>query len=203
MANTEEMEQLLDGLDNLEVRIQEQEKPELEKTHPVAILMDEHKIILENLEELRGILNQVRAAPGFGEITTQLGRLKEIARLLLGAESHHQREEDALFPRLESHGVSDISQIMHQEHEELRARKRALVKLVEQAANTDYQEFSMELGKVGGYLTSVLKDHIFKEDNMLYPDALAMFKPEEWSEVAKECERIGYCYFTPTRKGEH
>ena len=197
MTNKEELEQLLEELDDLEARVQAQLNPDLEKTHPVSILMDEHKVILQNLEELRGIVSQVKTAQGFSNITTQLGRLKEITHLLLGTESHHQREEDALFPRMENYGEGDVSRTMRLEHEQLRDKKKRLAILVEQAGKTGYQEFSGELSKVGSYIVDVLKDHIFKEDNMLYPSALTTFKPEEWNEVLKEFERIGYCYFTP------
>lgn len=197
MANKEELDQLLEGLDDLEAQVQEQLNPELEKTHPVSILMDEHKVILQNLEELRGIVSQVKAAQGFSDITSRLGSLREIAHLLIGTESHHQREEDALFPRMDNYGSDDVSQMMCLEHEQLRAKKKELAILVEQAENTDYQEFSRELIKVGDYIVDVLRDHISKEDNMLYPTALSTFKPEEWSEVLKEFESIGYCFFTP------
>jgi len=175
----------------------EQSKPETEKEHPVSILMDEHEIILQNLAELREIVGQVEAAEGFGDIPNQLERLKAITHLLLETESHHQREEEALFPRLERHGVTGPPQMMRLEHEELRAKKRRLAELTEQAKSMNYEEFSTELSQVGSYIASNLRDHIFKEDNILYPTALQTLSAEEWSEVSKEFDRIGYCCFTP------
>jgi hypothetical protein len=50
---------------------------------------------------------------------------------------------------------------------------------------------------MGSYIANNLKDHIYKEDNILYPTALDTLEPEEWSEVLEEFERIGYCCFTP------
>lgn len=175
----------------------EQQQPELEVSHPVRILMEEHKIILQNLDELRRIASAVETAQEFGDFKDQLAHLKEITHLLLETESHHQREEESLFPRLEKRGVTGPPQIMRLEHEELRAKKRALGELVERAGNGNFREFAQELRGVGGYIADNLRDHIYKEDNILYPTALDTLEPEEWSEMLAEFERIGYCYFTP------
>lgn len=122
--------------------------------------------------------------------------MKAIAYLLLDTESHHKREEEALFPKLERHGVTGPPRIMRMEHEELRAQKRRLAELVEQAESMGYEAFSRELNEVGSYIASDLKDHIFKEDNILYPTALKTLEPEEWNKVLEEFEDIGYCCFT-------
>lgn len=175
----------------------EQPRPELEASHPIRILMGEHQVILQNLEELGRIASTAETAQEFGNFKDQLEHLREIAHLLLETESHHQREEESLFPRLEERGVTGPPQIMRLEHEELRAKKRALGKLVEQAGNGNFSEFTQELSAVGGYIADNLRDHIDKEDNILYPTALDILEPEEWSEVLTEFERIGYCYFTP------
>ncbi|MFQ5996420.1 MAG: DUF438 domain-containing protein, partial [Dehalococcoidales bacterium] len=161
----------------------EQQRPELEKTHPVCILMDEHEIILQNLEELRGIIKKVKVSQGFDEIKGQLERLRAVAHLLLETESHHQREEEALFPKLEKHGVTGPPQMMRLEHDDLRAKKKRLAELAEQAENMDYKAFSQKLSEVGGYIAGTLKDHIFKEDHILYPTTLQTLEAKEWSEV--------------------
>lgn len=107
----------------------ERQRSEAEATHPIGILMAEHKIILEKLNELRRIVGQTAATRGFDELGDRLHRLKEIACLLLDTESHHQREEEALFPRVERHGVTGPPRIMRLEHEELRAKKARLGEL--------------------------------------------------------------------------
>lgn len=175
----------------------ERQKPQLEASHPIGILMDEHKIILQNLEELREIVGQVDAAKELADIQDQRARLKAISHLLLDTESHHQREEEVLFPRLEKCGVTGPPQIMRLEHEELRPKKRRLAELVEQTGNMSFTEFAKELSKVGSYIADVLRDHIYKEDNILYPTALQTLEPEEWSRVLEEFDGIGYCSFTP------
>jgi len=176
----------------------EEQKPQLEEGHPVRTLMAEHEIILRNLEELRQIVEQAEASQGFIDIAAdRLPRLREISDLLLETESHHQREEEALFPRLEREGITGPPRIMRLEHEELRAKKKELAELLRHVDEMEFPEFVHALRRTGGYLAGTLKDHIFKEDNILYPTALQTLGPEEWREVLGECDTIGYCYFTP------
>ena len=68
---------------------------------------------------------------------------------------------------------------------------------MEGAGSTGFTEFAKELSEVGGYMASVLTDHIFKENNILYPTAVQTLEPEEWSQVLEGFEMIGYCCFTP------
>jgi DUF438 domain-containing protein len=193
----EQLRNLCDVHLDVTADILEQKKSELTKVIPLCILLDEHEVIVKNLEELGEIVSQVIAAHQFVDIGRTLDRLMVIANLLLEAENHYQREEEVLFPRLEKHGVTGPPEEMRREHEELRARKRRLFELIKQAESLGYPEFSGELSEVGNYLVATLKDHIFKEDNILYPATVETLRREEWNEVLKEFEKIGYCHFTP------
>jgi len=42
----------------------------------------------------------------------------------------------------------------------------------------------------------MLTDHIYKEDNILYPAALSTLEKGEWDDVAREFETIGLRRFT-------
>ena len=178
----------------------QEQKPEESLHHPVGIFMAEHRIILKNLAELGEIINQVKEARDYIEIQPQIKRLSEIATLLLETESHHQREEQVLFPRFEHHGITGPPRIMKMEHEELRARKRQLNALVKATATTKYTDFVKGVQEAGGYLVENLKGHIFKEDNILYPTALKTLDTEEWKQVINDFEKIGYCSFTPGKQ---
>jgi len=178
----------------------EEHRQKTAASHPVAILVSEHKIILKNLDDLQRIIDILVMAKGYDDIQHEIKRLVEIADLLLNTESHHQREEQVLFPRLEKRGVTGPPRIMRIEHEELRARKRRLAQVVKSAPNIDFTEFIKGVEEAGGYLTTNLRGHIFKEDNILYPTALETLGAEEWQEVLAEFDGLGYCNFTPGKK---
>jgi DUF438 domain-containing protein len=178
----------------------EQQKSKPEASHPVGIFMAEHEVVLLNLNELRKELAKAKEAKSFRSIETRIGHLRKIARLLLDSESHHRREEEALFPRLEKHGITGPPRIMRLEHDELRAAKRKFAELVEHLERRGFTEFVSELCTVGNFIADYLTDHIFKEDNILYPTALQTLEPQEWEEVKRDFERIGYCSFTPGKE---
>jgi DUF438 domain-containing protein len=169
--------------------------PALDPSHPIQILREEHEVILQRIEELRRILE--RPAMNYDE--GELNKLEDIAHHLIEAESHHKREEEALFPELERRGVTGPPMVMRMEHEELRAHKRALKELLKNHKKLSYEDFLSKLKEHGGYIVQNLENHIFKENNILYPTALETIEENTWIQIKKKFDEIGYCCFTPRR----
>jgi hypothetical protein len=43
-------------------------------------------------------------------------------------------------------------------------------------------------------LVGMLREHIAKEDNVLYPMAVRVIRdPAVWAELRRRCDEIGYC----------
>jgi DUF438 domain-containing protein len=76
----------------------EAKRIEVEAPHPVNSFMEEHKIILENLNQLGSVVERFKKASRFEDMGQDLELLKDVSHHLVEAESHHQREEEALFP---------------------------------------------------------------------------------------------------------
>ncbi|MBI4285593.1 MAG: DUF438 domain-containing protein [Chloroflexi bacterium] len=170
---------------------------EVEAPHPVNTLMEEHKVILAHLVELRDLLPGIEQAGSLDDLGASLETLQDIAHHLVEAESHHQREEDVLFPMLERHDVVEPPAIMKMDHVEFRKRKQALFQVTHHPGELGFVDFQGKVLDAGEYLAKELESHIFKEDNILYQIALQVLTPEEWAEVKRECDKIGYCCFTP------
>lgn len=122
--------------------------------------------------------------------------LKELSHFFLETEKHHKREEEALFPRLEAHGITEPPQIFKEDHVEFMAKKKELYSLIMGEQN-DYKKFVEALKPVINFPAQKLADHIFKEDNILYLMALQALDADEWKEVRKKFDAIGYCCFAP------
>jgi len=174
---------------------------EVSAPHPMNTFMEEHKIILDSLTELGSLIERLKKKNNFESIGQDLEKLKDIAHHLVEAESHHQREEEVLFPKLEKHDITEPPQIFRTDHVEFRKRKQELYKVAHNSQDYDFNEFKKRVIELGEYLTKELEGHIFKEDNILYQIALQVLSPEEWGEVKKECDKIGYCCFTPQPNG--
>jgi DUF438 domain-containing protein len=86
---------------------------------------------------------------------------------------------------------------MWTEHDRIRPEKKKFYSLVENHSSMDFQEFKRQLAETAESLSELLSGHFFKENNILFPTALKVFTPDEWKQVRKEFDAIGYCRFTP------
>ncbi|MEW6523331.1 MAG: DUF438 domain-containing protein [Bacillota bacterium] len=163
----------------------------LPQGHPVHTLMEEHRVILGQLETTATALAKL----GTGDPGRDLELLGviNVAHHLRETEKHHQCEERALFTAMERHGITGPPRIMRAEHDLLRPKKRQL-EAAAARADLDLVE------EAGEYLVKELSEHIYKEDDILYPAAVDAIPPYAWVEIKEQCDAIGYCCFTPGQR---
>lgn len=179
----------------------EKMKTKLSPGHVIHTMITEHDMILSFLDGLENINNAFQKKNNCDGGCEEVKQLQHIAEHLVGSEPHHKREEDVVFPEMEKKGISEPQKIMRMEHEELRARKKELKELAENVKAMNFNEFKIKLDVVAKYIVFTLRDHIFKENNILYPTALEVINEKEsWERMKKECDKIGYCCFTPQNK---
>lgn len=173
-------------------------KATLKPGHVIHTFMTEHEIILGFLDELEKVNKKIQALAKYDAKEKTFTDVLGLAENLLGAEPHHQREEEVLFPEVEKRGLTGPPRIMRMEHVELRARKHALQELAVQAGKLAIGEFKSRLDSTAKMLILSLRDHIFKEDNILYPASIEIIRDEkDWARMKAACDKIGYCSFTP------
>lgn len=171
-------------------------KLDLEPDHVIATLVSEHEAILGFLDELEAAVGRLQAVQERPSAAAEIARIDRLARNLLNAEPHHRREEEALFPEIEEHGVFGPTRVMLMEHQDLRRYKQELKAACGRADSLDLAEAKAAIGAAAKLVIAVLRDHIFKENNILYPTALEAIKaPASWQAMKLKCDRIGYCQF--------
>lgn len=131
---------------------------------PTKILSDEHQNILKFIEALKKECDRLGAG---AEVNKEFFK-KAVDFIKNYADKfHHAKEEDVLFAELdkrkEQMHCSPVDQMRH-EH----GLGRGFVKELEAAINSGDKEKIMENAR--GY-AELLEDHIYKEDNILYPMA--------------------------------
>ncbi|WP_207751705.1 DUF438 domain-containing protein [Clostridium rhizosphaerae] len=184
------MEVLKDELDRLKLG--------LTPDHVLTTLIDEHEEINKRLHILEGINNEIQKLESYDENNDIFAKLHSTAVEIIGAEPHHKREEDVLFPELEKRGVTGPTRVMRMEHDMLRAKKHEIKKLAEEVQNMNFTEFKTQLDEAAKFLIFNLRDHIYKENHILYPSSVQTLKEENlWTEMKEACDKIGYCSFTP------
>ncbi|HID87033.1 MAG TPA: DUF438 domain-containing protein [Anaerolineae bacterium] len=163
--------------------------------HPIHILMEEHRILLELADELKGVARRVGEA---GEMDPAgLERLRHIEEHLRDSESHYVREENVLFPYLERHGVTEPPAIMWMDHDRIREMKRRFYNLVDGHEGMEFRDFAQRLGEMASSLAELLTNHFHKENNILFPVSLRVLAEGEWKDIRQQFDELGYCCFTP------
>lgn len=176
----------------------EEMKESLSPGHVIHTLVGEHDMILGFLDKLEEVSQGIKGMESYDSKREEFKMLKHIAEHLVEAELHHQREEEVLFPELEKRGVFGPPHIMRMEHEDLRRQKKELKELAETVDEMGFDVFKEKVEPVAKFIVFTLRDHIFKENNILYPTALQVIQEDLiWDNMKLECDKIGYCCFTP------
>ena len=177
----EEMEKLCDV--HLEVFRESIERGSISvpEWHPLHILMEEHRILLNHARMLG---ERAEREDGDG--------VREILEHLKEAEKHYLREENVLFPYIEKHGITEPPAIMWMEHDKIREMKKRIYSAAE---NGNYEM----LKRASDGLAEMLSHHFYKENNILFPTALKVVEEGEWREIRREFDEIGYCCFIPEK----
>jgi DUF438 domain-containing protein len=107
-----------------------------------------------------------------------------------GVDNHFLRKEHQLFPLLERHAVTGPSQVMWGIHDQIRAQWKNSRRLAEVG---DRAALAEELPK----LARALVEMIYKEEKILFPMALEKLSAEEWAEVKRGEDELGYGFAKP------
>ena len=157
----------------------------------VDVLAAEHDRMLEMTEEL-----SVAATAASLGVADNAGRLGQIAEWIRESESHYLREENALFPFLEKHGIKQPPAIMWMEHDQIRPLKKEVRALVETYLSAPGRDAALALASKAAELHNLLDGHFYKENNILFPAALEVLEAAEWTEILREFDEIGYPSFS-------
>jgi len=173
-------------------------KTKIEPGHVVDTLIIEHDKILGFLTELEEINSKIQKLESYDSSLEEFEALKTVVDNILDAENHHQREEQVLFAEMEDREITGPTRIMRMEHDDLRAKKKFLKQAAEEVSQLEFNEFKKKVDDTAKYIIFNLRDHIFKENYILYPTAIeSITEKETWEDMKRRCDEIGYCGFTP------
>jgi PAS domain S-box-containing protein len=175
----------------------EKQQPNLQPSQPISILMEEHKIMLKMAEQLMSLANKMLKVSDMRYVTEEIHQVEHLAEDFTDSEKHYLREENVLFPYLEKHGITEPPAVMWMEHNEIRELKKKLPTLIKDLNEADFQSFKDQLWETAKAIGTLLQNHFYKENNVLFPAAMSVITEQEWVGIRKEFDEIGYCCFTP------
>jgi hemerythrin-like domain-containing protein len=154
----------------------------------ILVMMREHEQILQVLEALDRFVDAVHGMPGD---KLELGRFVTFIREYAD-ERHHGKEEHVLFTAMARNGFPPEQGpvgMMLLEHQEMRGIVSVLRELAEQDAPWGSGDQERVADAARSY-TGMLREHIMKENEMLYPMAMEHLPPAVQDEVDEECAAL-------------
>lgn len=146
----------------------------LPKGHPVSIYSEEKELIQSLGKEL------LETDPG-----TEDQKFYNIFNQLQQIERRFERKENQLFPVLEQKGWTGPSKNMWPFHDTIREQFRLLRKKIE-------DKKSSEATRDAQYLVSSIFRLLLVEDNVLFPNSMELLGENDWMQVRKGEEEIGW-----------
>jgi hemerythrin-like domain-containing protein len=153
---------------------------------PIALLTEEHRLILKGLEALEGYANRLSGAdpaePG------DLARFVDFIRTFADGR-HHGKEENILFDTMVAQGFPREGgpiAVMLMEHDQNRELTREMAAGIGREADWTQGERDAVAEAALGYV-HLLRSHIWKEDNILYPMATNQLPGFAYEKIANAC----------------
>ena len=156
---------------------------------PIDLLMQEHRVIEGALDALETAVNRLER----GE-AVRPGLFIDVAEFIrdFADGCHHRKEEGVLFRAMVEGGApaeGAAIEMMLEEHEEGRRYTRAMR---DGAVRLDRGEAAgrNEIIANAKRYVALLRDHIAKEDEMLFPMAAELIPPSREEELLERFERL-------------
>lgn len=152
----------------------------------VDVLMHEHRVIEKGLTILEAVAERV----GRGE-TVPADKVESLLDFFrtFADKCHHGKEEGMLFPELEAKGIPREGGpigVMLLEHEEGRNLQR---RMREAASDLGKEENRREFVNAARDYIALLRQHIWKEDNVLFQMAQQVLTEADDERLAEQFER--------------
>lgn len=156
---------------------------------PTEILSDEHRVILRVISALNEAVKRLESGKEIRP-TFFIDASDFIKGFADGC--HHKKEEGVLFKEMGNYGVPKEGGpigMMLLEHEQGRAYTRAMRSATQRFMDGDETAQKEIILNANGYI-NLLTQHIYKEDNILFPMADRVIPPDGQNKVAAEFETV-------------
>jgi DUF438 domain-containing protein len=174
----------------LEKSVAKEESP----AHPLYLSRLENR----EIEKITGAIRELIKNKGSISLGPFKQKMNEILLKLRNVDTHYTWKEQVLFPYLEKYGFFGPSKVMWGKDDEIRELLNRCVsgieKVKEKKEMDEYIERNLNL------LVEEVDGMIFKEEKILFPASLEKLKAQDWVEVLKETENVGYGFIAKPKE---
>jgi len=166
-----------------------------------AMLREEHQVILRVIDVIKKLVVRARAGQGFEKDAFR----QCVSFLKFFADAcHHAKEEDLLFPVLESRGIpkenGPIGMMLY-EHTLARGFTASMAEALDSHDQGNEKAVEQCLQAAEQY-AELLTGHIFKEDNVLYNMGDQVLTPQDHQTLCNQYCEVGCKSFGGKKREE-
>lgn len=166
----------------------------LPANHILRIVMAEHDLIRCFLADLNDVVEAIQDLDCLTDVSLEFRKLAHIIEHLNAMKEHIGREEDVIFPCLRKQGCMSFCPLLRREHASIVTEIDSLVSCIVSFNKVNLEQFKIRLITCARRLISIAMDHLFQEDNTLFPVALGAIKDAKvWRKIRFLCDQLGYC----------
>ncbi len=170
--------------------LEKQDIPAAPAGHPVHTFIRENRASEEIMDKIEALLDEIGTPLEMKSFQNRQKDLEHLVERLSEIDRHYLRKENQLFPLLEAHNISGPSQVMWAIHDDIRA---LIKKTRNQISGMQATESINSLKD----LLSVVREMIYKEENILFLMSLETLSESDWIKVRQGEEEIGYAWIEP------
>jgi hypothetical protein len=162
--------------------LDQDQAPESLPGHPVFTFRMENEVIMRLLEAMEDTLDDWQDGD-----PNALDALRQQLDNLTAIEKHYSRKENILFPYLEKKGFEGPATVMWGVDNEIRA---GIKQFREHISSPDPD--AVEATDQFFDLADAIREMVYKEEKILFPEALKKLTDQEWGEIRDQEQEIGY-----------
>ncbi len=166
--------------------------------HPVDTFKKENRELEKLVLKLNSIYNKVKDKSKSNEaVEVEAIEMLSIFNALTDVDKHYRRKENLLFPYLEAKGITGPPTVMWGKHDETRAFLKNAIQTLNSSKKSSAEELAQSINTVLGPASKAITDMIMKEEEILFPMTMDELNDQEWYDIYRQTNEIGYCLFDP------
>jgi DUF438 domain-containing protein len=156
--------------------------------HPIFLFELENR----EIEKVTGKIREIKNNVGTYELDSLKKELNALFNELKNIEIHYVRKEQLLFPYLEKYGFHGPSKVMWGKDNEIRDLLKNNFEEIKKISGK--QELDKYFKANLDPLIEEVEGMIFKEETILFPTSLEKLAVDDWVEILKESDDVGYVF---------
>jgi DUF438 domain-containing protein len=174
-----------------------QETPQTVPGHPVHTFIEENRELTKLTAFIRMLCSKITAMDEGADALPVIQEIHLRLNSLMDVDKHYRRKENLLFPFFEKKDLTGPPSVMWGKHDEAREILKHTIAGLQQLEAISAAEAGAYILFAVNPAIDAIDDMIYKEEKILFPTALEILTEQDWYEIYRQSDEIGYCLYAP------